>query len=123
VFRRMPRKYVEEVCGTPKDPNAYREGCAPSANGQWEQILVADDATPERLMHVIRHEMIHALLPGVPHNPNPNTLFAAKGGSMHITRADMAYFAQFTDVRDTGIRFVEDGPPPGYTDGETEAQF
>lgn len=68
-------------------------------DGRRRGIFIADDISAERLGAVVRHEMIHVLLPLVPHiEAEVAAVFHADGTSLGVTAADVEHLSGFTAV-------------------------
>lgn len=98
---------LAEAC--PDDRPVDQAGCTHWWSGDWEAMLIREDFEndPVGLSYIVQHEMIHALVPDAPHHDGVG-VFTPLRTVDYVTRADMAHLARYTEVRETGLRFVED---------------
>jgi len=75
--------------------------------GDWLHILLDERLKNDRdqFLHVVKHELIHVLVPKAPHL-NGIGVLSPELTSNVITRADMAHLARFTDVTESQVPFA-----------------
>jgi hypothetical protein len=103
--REQPRTRLPFMCNLSAqkadkvDDYAYADGCAASYHDHFEGMWLASDLSPERRAVVLRHELIHFLVPDAEHVSNDEqAIFSLNGTSTSITAADMRELARHTDV-------------------------
>jgi hypothetical protein len=80
------------------DPSTFIDRCFQHQRGVFEALELADDLTPERRCQVIRHELIHLLVPKADHvAEDQKAIFHRVGTSPVITIADVTHLEHFTD--------------------------
>jgi hypothetical protein len=94
-LREQPRTRLPAMCGGEGTP----DGCADFYQDRFEGFWIASDLSPERRAVVLRHELIHFLVPDAEHLSNDESaIFSVNGTSTTITTADMLEMARHTDV-------------------------
>lgn len=97
------QKEIHAAC--PNSTLEYIGACTSWRNAQFRKLVIDRGTSPERLATVLRHELIHFLVPNAPHlDEGPDALPGAvgvttlPGNSPTITRADMGHLAKYTLV-------------------------
>jgi hypothetical protein len=90
------------------DPR-YADACTAYSKNDFEAIWISDDLTPSRLAQVIKHEIIHVLVPTATHieDDTAHAVFHANSTSARVTSDDMNHLAAFTVCNE-----VEPSPEP-----------
>jgi hypothetical protein len=103
--REQPRTRLPFMCNLSAqeadkvDDYAYADGCAAYYQDHFEGMWLASDLSPERRAAVLRHELIHFLVPDAEHIANDeHAIFSVSATSISITAADMLEMARHTDV-------------------------
>lgn len=94
----MPVRFAsdEEFSALTDDDTSI--GLTGKRKGKWFMILFEELRTnPDKLLHTVKHELIHALVPRASHTPAPG-VFNEKLVYPNITRADMEHLSKFTKV-------------------------
>ncbi len=91
------KRAIEKAC-----PNAQAinlSGCTYWAMGDWLEMLIAEDfrGRPADLEYMVKHELIHALVPEAPHTPGDG-VFSESRTVDTITPADLRNLARYTRV-------------------------
>lgn len=103
----VPREKINRECGLSRTARATLDaagktllGCARrDADGAPTALWIGDDLDSATRMAVLRHELIHVILPGVPHVPEDSAgVFAPYDPSPFITMGDLMHLAQYTTV-------------------------
>lgn len=77
----------------------FPDGCADIERDRFEGMWIASGISRERRAVVLRHELIHFLVPDAEHISNEvAAIFSFNGTSTTITAADMAEMARHTEV-------------------------
>lgn len=106
AVRRVPRSELGAVCyytaarSAAADVHSF-DGCTMffSTERNRRGVFVADDLSPERLAVVIKHEMVHVLLPSAPHVAGAAAaVFSENATSAHVTDADLDHLAAYAEV-------------------------
>ena len=100
VFR-VTRDEWPSFCHGPKVASAWYAtggGCTMYDDNRLISITVPDDLSPERLAVVLRHELIHAIVPDAEHVLDAPAIFSDTGTSDAITGADLHEMARHTLV-------------------------
>ena len=82
------------------DSSAF-DGCTMffAANGRERGIFIADDLPAERVAAVVKHEMIHVLLPSAPHiESDIAAVFHTNGTAVDVTAADIDHLAHYSAI-------------------------
>jgi hypothetical protein len=103
--REQPRTRLPFMCNMSAqeadkvDDYAYADGCAAYYQDHFEGMWIASDLSPERRAVVLRHELIHFLVPDAEHiSDAEQAIFAVHGTASSITSADMGEMAKHTEV-------------------------
>lgn len=84
-------------------------GCTYWAMGDWLEMLISESFRdqPDDLEYMVAHEMIHALVPEAPHNPEPG-IFTESRTLDYVTLADMQHLSRYTRVNVPEVPFDND---------------
>lgn len=101
--RLVPRAKLGRFCRYTDERSARADvssfdGCTMffSTDRNERGIFIADDLHPERLAVVIKHELIHVLLPNAPHvESDVAAVFHTNGTSVDVTQADVDHLSRF----------------------------
>jgi hypothetical protein len=101
-IRAVPKPEVVPTCHF--DPSRKADGCSLFHDNRWNEMIVADNLTDERLRLVLMHELGHILASFRGHVPDPDgtvrAVMSSNGTSLHPTEADREYMAAHTLVLD-----------------------
>lgn len=106
TITRIPRAELPTRCyytrerAEKADPSTF-DGCTMffAASGRARGIFIADDLPAARVAAVIKHEMIHVLLPSAPHiETDVAAVFHTNGTAVNVTAADIDHLAHYSTI-------------------------
>jgi hypothetical protein len=97
----IPRAQIPSKCAPREaetiDPHSI-DGCTKYREKRFVALWLPDDLSPERRAAVLRHELIHVLVPDAPHAPDESTaVFHADAAAASITMGDVMHLRRYAE--------------------------
>lgn len=98
----LDRRGVISKCFTAEDAKKVDshdvDGCTEYGANRFDGLWIPEDLSPERRAVVLRHELIHLLVPDAEHLPNTvPAIFSGSGTSNIITMGDVNHLRHYAE--------------------------